>query len=133
MLNVAEAARAVPEPFAAVFHPAKSWPARVIDPAAATVTVASYDFVEEAGADVPPFALYVRVYWLTVHWAYRVTFAFSVNVEPAALEVPEPFAAVFHPAKVCPVRVIDPAAATVTDVPAFAVCDDGGLEPLFAS
>ena len=34
------------------------------------------------------------------HWAYRVTAAVMVNIEPALYEVPVPFAAVFQPVKV---------------------------------
>ena len=70
----------------------------------------------------------------TVHCANNVTFAAPiVNVDPADLAVPDPFAAVFHPANVYPDRAIDPAPATVTAEPAATVCAAGGDEPPFAS
>ena len=74
--------------------------------------------------------------WATrtyVHCANNVTFAAPiVNVDPADLAVPDPFAAVFHPANVYPDRVIDPAPATVTVESITADADDGAFAPPFA-
>ena len=51
-----------------------------------------------------------------VHTAYSVVSAFNVYADPAATEVPEPFAAVFQPANTKPDREHPDPAAIVTDV-----------------
>lgn len=56
MVNVDPDERSVPEPFAAVFHPPKVYPARTGN-VALTVTVESVVADTDAGAPDPPFAL----------------------------------------------------------------------------
>ena len=92
-----EFAYAVPEPFAAVFHPANVKPVRVN---AFAVKLVADDAVCDDIDPEPPFASNVTVDELAVHCAYNVRFDAGEKLEPAGTSTPEPFAAVFHPVNV---------------------------------
>ena len=138
MVKVADDAYDVPEPFATVFQPANVYPVRV-GTVADTVTVAPKFTDDPDGAPEPLFASYDTLYELIDHCANSVTSAEPMtnddgeNAVPFhAYDVPEPFAAVFQPANVYPVRV-GRVEEIVTVAPKFTDADDGAPEPLFAS
>ena len=113
----------VPVPSARVFQPLNVNPARTIDPAVASVTATVPVAVTEStlGVPIPPLTSNrMREF----HCAYKVMFWVGVNEVPVSYRVPEPFAAVFHPANVYPVLAIVPA-VRVSDRPRASVTADG--------